>query len=84
MTTWHLAMRWLGLRDRAERRRRRGPRTPLFWSIMALACLAMVACWVFLALGPRWWPGYVCAGVTIVLSLVAEAYRDRDFLRERG
>jgi Flp pilus assembly protein TadB len=78
MFAWHLALRWLGLRDRAERKQL--PK-PFFYRLAIL-----VGCATPLGAGVLWARSqWVAAGVVAVagsvVTVVAEARRDRNYLR---
>lgn len=79
MSTWHLALRWLGLRDRAERRGL--PRSPLYWTLKALAVGALVVV-CFLVVSELWIWMAVTWALAVALIVAAGICRDRDSLRE--
>jgi hypothetical protein len=79
MTVRHLALRWLGVRDREERKRL--PRTAVYFALGVPACAAGSITGIEVVHG-RWRAAAAAFVVAAIFAVVAEGYRDRDLLRD--
>lgn len=79
MATWHLALRILGLRDRAERKALPRPLPYRLLTVAAVVCCVIAG---VLAGNSHWLIGGALFAGGLVALFAAEMYRDREYLGE--